>query len=158
VAYPNDVGVVVLDEPYTPPSGMFGALPTAGLVDDLVAAAGSNDKKDIRFRTSGYGLLDQDPVPDPGLRERLMAWGYLIEDSSGVTAYNIKTTNNPSMGKGGSCNGDSGGPVFQEGTNVIAGVVSFGRNPQCKGQDFSYRLDQQAVIDWINDPNREDAG
>jgi hypothetical protein len=159
-SYPNthDVGVVVLDTPYTPPSGMFGALPKAGLVDDLVAAAGSSNKKDIRFRTSGYGLLDQDPVPDAGLRERLMAWGYLIENSSGVTEFNIKTTNNPSMGKGGSCNGDSGGPVFQEGTNVIAGVVSFGRNPQCKGQDFSYRLDQQAVIDWILDPNRADAG
>jgi hypothetical protein len=159
-SYPNthDVGVVVLDTPYTPPSGTFGALPKAGLVDDLVAAAGSSNKKDIRFRTSGYGLLDQDPVPDAGLRERLMAWGYLIENSSGVTEFNIKTTNNPSMGKGGSCNGDSGGPVFQEGTNVIAGVVSFGRNPQCKGQDFSYRLDQQAVIDWILDPNRADAG
>jgi hypothetical protein len=154
----KDVGVVQLDHPYNPPSGHFGVLPEAGLIDDLVAEAGANDKQDVRFRTSGYGLLDQDPVPDPGLRERLMAWGYLIENTNPLTTYQLKTTNNPSKGKGGSCNGDSGGPVFQEGTNVIAAVVSFGWNPQCKGQDYSYRLDRQAVLDWIRDPNRVDAG
>ena len=54
--------------------------------------------------------------------------------------------------------GDSGGPVLVEGTNVLAGVVSFGMNPQCKGQDYTYRLDRQEVLDWINDPNRPDAG
>jgi hypothetical protein len=31
-------------------------------------------------------------------------------------------------------------------------------NGQCKGLDFSYRLDRQEVLDWINDPNRVDAG
>jgi hypothetical protein len=158
--YPEnrDAGVVILDEPYNPPSGTFGILPWDGLVDELVAAAGSSNKKQIRFRTVGYGLLDQDPVPNPGLRERLAAWGYLIENSSGVTEFNIKTTANASMGKGGSCNGDSGGPVLVEGTNIIAAVVSFGMNPQCKGQDYGYRLDRQEVLDWIDDPDREDAG
>ena len=27
-------------------------------------------------------------------------------------------------------------------------------NAQCKGQDFSYRLDRPPVLNWINDPNR----
>lgn len=148
----------MLDTPYTPPSGTFGILPTAGIVDSVAAAAGSNGKKDVRFRTVGYGLRDQDPFPDPGLRERLTAWGCLIENSSGVTEFNLKTTANASGEKGGSCNGDSGGPVLIEGSNVLAGVVSFGMNPQCKGQDYSYRLDQAAVLQWINDPNRVDAG
>jgi len=160
VTYPDthDVGVVVLDAPYSPPSGTFGILPEAGLIDDLVAEAGSSAKKSIRFRTVGYGLLDQDPRPNPGQRERLSAWGYLIEGTSGVTEFNLKTTANASMGKGGSCNGDSGGPVLVEGTNVIAAVVSFGMNPQCKGQDYSYRLDREPVLDWILDPDRPDAG
>jgi len=157
--YPNthDVGVVVLDSPYTPPSGTFGILPQAGLVDGLIANAGSSGKKTLRFRTSGYGLSDQDPRP-VSTRERQMVWGYLIEGSSGVTEFNLKTTANPAQGKGGSCSGDSGGPVLVEGTNVLAGVVSFGMNPQCKGQDYSYRLDRQEVLDWINDPDRPDAG
>ena len=160
VTYPDthDAGIVVLDEPYTPPSGTFGVLPTAGLIDQLAAAAGSSNKKDLRFRTVGYGLLDQDPVANPGQRERMTAVGYLINNSAGVTAFNLKTTANPSQGKGGSCNGDSGGPVLVEGTNVLAAVVSFGMNPQCKGQDFSYRLDRTPVLNWINDPNRADAG
>ena len=157
--YPDthDVGVVELASPATHTS-TFGVLPSAGLVDDLIAEAGSSNKKDLRFRTVGYGLLDQDPFPDPGQRERMTAVGYLIEGSSGVTEFNLKTTANPSKGKGGSCNGDSGGPVLVDGTNVIAAVVSFGMNPQCKGQDYSYRLDRTPVLDWINDSNRPDAG
>jgi trypsin len=151
-----DVGVVELDAPYSPPSGQFGLLPDDGAIDDAVAAAGANGKQTVRFVTSGYGLLDQDPVPDPGLRERLMAVGYLIEDTNPLTAYQLKTTNNPSKGKGGSCNGDSGGPVFFEGTRIISAVVSFGWNPQCKGQDYSYRIDRQVVLDWILDPDRPD--
>jgi hypothetical protein len=31
-------------------------------------------------------------------------------------------------------------------------------NPQCKGLDFSYRLDRPQVLAWIRDPNRTDAG
>ena len=155
--YPNtrDVGVVVLDQPYTTPSGTYAQLPTAGAVDTYIAA--NKNKKDLRFVSSGYGLSDQDPRP-VSTRERLTASAYLINWEAPVTEFNLKTTANPSQGKGGTCNGDSGGPIFFAGTRTIAAVTSFGRNAQCKGQDFSYRLDQQAVLNWINDPNRVDAG
>jgi hypothetical protein len=154
--YPEnrDAGVVVLDSPYTPPSGQFGILPGVGAVDAYVAA---NAKQDTRFRSSGYGVSDQDPRP-VSFRERLMAWGWLVENASRVTPYNLKTTANPAQGKGGSCSGDSGGPVFFEGTRTIAAVVSFGMNGQCKGLDFSYRLDRAEILSWIADPNRPDAG
>ena len=48
--------------------------------------------------------------------------------------------------------------MFFKGTNVIASVTSFGYNAQCKGLDFSYRLDRVPVLAWITDPNRVDAG
>jgi hypothetical protein len=155
--YPNnlDAGVVVLDAPVATPVGGFGILPTAGAIDRYLAAAGH--KKQARFTVSGYGLSDQDPVP-VSFRERLQATSYLVNNEAPVTDYNLKTTANPSQGKGGTCNGDSGGPVYFYGTNIIAAVTSFGQNGQCKGLDFSYRLDRQEVLDWINDPNRVDAG
>jgi hypothetical protein len=155
--YPNnlDAGVVVLDAPVATPVGGFGILPTAGAIDRYLAAAGH--KKQARFTVSGYGLSDQDPVP-VSFRERLQATSYLVNNEAPVTDYNLKTTANPSQGKGGTCNGDSGGPVYFYGTNIIAAVTSFGMNPQCKGLDFSYRLDRPEVLAWINDPNRVDAG
>jgi hypothetical protein len=155
--YPNnlDVGVVVLDKAYSTPSGTYGKLPAAGDVERYIAANAS--KKDLRFVSSGYGLSDQDPVP-VSFRERLTAFAYLVNWEAPVTDFNLKTTANASQGKGGTCNGDSGGPIFFEGTRVIAAVTSFGMNGQCKGLDFSYRLDRQEVLDWINDPDRVDAG
>jgi hypothetical protein len=155
--YPNnlDVGIVVLDAPVATPQGGFGILPTAGAIDRYLAEAGN--KKQARFTITGYGLSDQDPVP-VSFRERLQATSYLVNNEAPVTDFNLKTTANASQGKGGTCNGDSGGPVYFYGTNVIAAVTSFGQNPQCKGLDFSYRLDRAPVLAWINDPNRPDAG
>jgi Trypsin len=149
----KDVGVVVLDAPYTPPSGLFGQLPSVGAIDTYAM----QEKQNARFTVSGYGLSDQDPVP-VSFRERLMATSYLVNNQAPITEFNLKTTANPSQGKGGTCSGDSGGPVFFEGTRIIAAVTSFGMNPQCKGLDFSYRLDRGEVLSWILDPNRPDAG
>jgi hypothetical protein len=151
----QDLGLVQLDSAYTPPSGLYGLLPGDHAIDDYLA--GTHAKQSLRFRTSGYGLSDQDPVP-VSFRERLTAPAYIVEGTSALTEFNLKTTANASKGKGGSCNGDSGGPVFFEGTRVIAAVVSFGFNPQCKGLDLSYRLDRQPVLGWIADPGRADAG
>jgi len=153
--FPNtrDVGVVVLDAPYTPPSGLFGQLPAVGTIDTYAM----RKKQDARFTISGYGLSDQDPVP-VSFRERLMATSYLVNNEAPITTYNLKTTANPSQGKGGTCNGDSGGPLFFAGTRIIAAVTSFGMNGQCKGLDFSYRLDRSEVLSWITNPNRPDAG
>jgi len=150
----GDLGVVVLDTPVTPANG-FAKLPGVGDVDAYINAAAK--KQQARFTVSGYGLSDQDPVP-VSFRERLMATSYAVNNEAPITEFNLKTTANASQGKGGTCNGDSGGPVFFYGSNVIAAVTSFGMNGQCKGLDFSYRLDRAHLLAWIANPNRADAG
>ena len=97
--FPNtkDVGVVILDQPHTTPSGNYGALPTAGAIDRYVAQFKS--KQDARFVSSGYGLSDQDPRP-LSFRERLMANSYLVNDQAPITVYNLKTTANAVAGQG----------------------------------------------------------
>ena len=150
----GDLGVVVLDTPVTPANG-FAKLPGVGDVDAYIDAAAK--KQQARFTVSGYGLSDQDPVP-VSFRERLMATSYAVNNEAPITEFNLKTTANASQGKGGTCNGDSGGPVFFYGSNVIAAVTSFGMNGQCKGLDFSYRLDRAHLLAWITNPNRADAG
>ena len=52
--------------------------------------------------------------------------------------------------RGGTCSGDSGGPVFwPKGSNQIVAVTSFGKNAKCRGDGYYYRTDRKAVIDWI---------
>ena len=82
-----------------------------------------------------------------------MATSTLITTNDTWTdGYNLKTQNDGGS-RGGTCSGDSGGPVFYPSTsNVIVAVTSFGRTSpnDCQGNDYSYRLDRQEVIDWID--------
>ena len=132
----KDAGVVVLDTPVTPANGSI--LPRR-------ARSTATSPRPPRAVGPLHGQrlrpFDQDPRP-VSFRERLMADSYAVNNEAPITEFNLKTTANASQGKGGTCNGDSGGPVFFYGTNVIAAVTSFGMNGQCKGLDFSYRLDR----------------
>jgi secreted trypsin-like serine protease len=139
--FPNhrDLGIVVLDTPVQ--LSEYGVLPSVGLVDRL--------GKKAAITSSGYGVTDWDPVL-VSFRERLMANSYIVHLHNNITSgFGIQSAANPAQGKGGTCNGDSGGPVFQSGTNIILAVTSWGWNGQCKGLDFSYRLDQADVLAWI---------
>jgi secreted trypsin-like serine protease len=64
---------------------------------------------------------------------------------------NLHTLNNPSGvgGRGGTCFGDSGGPVLVNNTNQVIAVVSFGFSPTCHGADYSWRVDTQDSYDFI---------
>jgi secreted trypsin-like serine protease len=151
--FPNtrDVGLVILDQPIAMPE--YGQLPAAGALDGLSTARG---KKDTLFTVSGYGLTyrtqEHSAVPNISYRERLMASSTLVNLNSALTdGYNLQTQGNGDD-RGGTCSGDSGGPVFLGGSdsNLIVAVTSFGQNALCRGTDFGYRVDTQAVLDWIN--------
>jgi hypothetical protein len=83
-------------------------------------------------------------------RQRLMAGALIINThNKAARGFNIQLSGNPGNGQGGSCFGDSGGPILYGGTDVILAVNSFVKNLQCAGQSFAYRIDQPAVLAWI---------
>ena len=93
----KDVGVVVLDAPYTTPSGRYGILPTVGAVDRYAAA--TSKKQDVRFTSSGYGLSAQKPVP-VSFRERLTANAYLVNNTAPITDVQPEDHREPVAGQG----------------------------------------------------------
>jgi secreted trypsin-like serine protease len=153
--FPNthDVGLVILDQPISMPE--YGQLPAAGTLDGLGTARG---QKNTVFTVSGYGLTlrtqEHSAVPNISFRERLMAQSTLVNLNNSLTdGFNLQTQGNGN-GRGGTCSGDSGGPVYLGGpkSNLIVAVTSFGLNALCRGTDFGYRIDRTEVLNWINEP------
>lgn len=143
----HDAGVVILDEPYETPSGQYGTLAPVGALNDLFNRKGLKDRT---FLASGYGLSYSSPVGTVSFRSRLMGYGTLVNTvSANNGGFNLQTNGN-GKGKGGTCSGDSGGPIFYPAkSNSIVAVTSFGLNSYCRGVDFSYRVDRKVVQDWI---------
>ena len=147
--FPNtrDAGVVILGTPHVTASGTYGRLAPVGTLDALFKARGL---KDTTFLASGYGLSYSSPVGAVSFRSRLMGYGKLVNTvSNNNGGYNLQTNGN-GKGNGGTCSGDSGGPIFYPAnTNNIVAVTSFGMNAWCRGVDFSYRVDRAEVQAWI---------
>jgi secreted trypsin-like serine protease len=151
--FPNthDAGLVILDQAIALPE--YGQLPQVGVLNNLATARGT---KDTVFTSSGYGLSlrvqEHSALSNISFRERLMAESTLVNLGSAMTdGFNLQLQGNGN-GRGGTCSGDSGGPVFlgASKSNLIVAVTSFGLNALCRGTDFSYRIDRQEVLDWIN--------
>jgi secreted trypsin-like serine protease len=70
--------------------------------------------------------------------------GY-VGDFSLLLSNNAKT--------GGTCFGDSGGPVFYQDSNVIVAVVSWGQTP-CIGVDYQFRTDIKTTQDFVGSLTR----
>jgi secreted trypsin-like serine protease len=150
--FPNhrDVGVVILDKPVVLPE--YATVADAGTIDTITKRKGTTT-----FTVSGYGITNDSNEAAPALsfRERLMATSTLLNTESKFwnDGFNLQTQGSGS-GRGGTCSGDSGGPVFYpSNSNQIVAVTSFGKtNPNdCTGTDYSYRTDRQEVIDWIDE-------
>ena len=79
-----------------------------------------------------------------------MATEKLIGLNSATTdGFNIKTSSSPGNDRGGTCSGDSGGPLLYSTTDVVTAVDSFGINANCRGTDYQYRTDRAPVIGFI---------
>jgi hypothetical protein len=151
--FPNihDVGIVILSQPIT---GLgYATLATPGTLDALLKARGTTD---TTFTVSGYGISfsAKQGAYAISYRERLEAQETLVNLVSHSTdGYSIQLNGNGDS-RGGTCSGDSGGPVFYPSTsNQIVAVTSWGMsNAGCRGDGWYYRTDRQEVINWINNP------
>jgi len=138
--YLHDVGVVILSEPVF--LNEYGTLADIGLLDRLAVRRGIQDTS---FTVVGYGLQSVVPTLQADL-VRYQGQVQLI-DVKGVfgipAGVSASFTNNPGIGNGsgGTCFGDSGGPIFRGGGNEIAAVTSFGMNANCAGTGGGYRVD-----------------
>lgn len=151
--FPNtgDVGLVQLTEA-VPASvvSQYGVLAPIGYLDDFATQRG---QKDTMFRAVGYGL--QQVVPSLSAeRVRYTSVSRLSNLRNALTdGYNIQLTEDAGGGNntGGTCFGDSGGPIFHpEGSNQVVAVVSFGLNQNCVGVGYHYRVDTTAARSFLN--------
>ncbi|MDY6993949.1 MAG: trypsin-like serine protease [Pseudomonadota bacterium] len=140
-----DLGMVILNEPMY--FATYGMLPELGQLNALKTQRG---KQDVTFTAVGYGLQKINPVFLKGERVRLKATLRLVnltgtagipEGTSVILSSNANT--------GGTCFGDSGGPLFMDNTNIIAAVTSFGLNGNCAGIGGGYRVDTEDDLEWI---------
>jgi len=146
LAHWNDVGVVVLDEP------------VAGLTPLPLAPTGYLDQFTPRvlnrtaFTAVGYGTEVRKAETGP---QKPTPMSYPIvrryTDSVGqkLTPQVLQANGNPNdvRAGGGTCSGDSGGPVLHDG-QVVA-VVSYGYTANCRYLDGYQRVEVPVVQDWL---------
>jgi len=142
--YLHDLGVVILDEPLY--LDEYGALPYLGALDAIPAS-----QRQGAITAVGYGLQKINPVTVLGNRIRLFAKLNIV-DLNGTVGIPAGTSVLVSANArtGGTCFGDSGGPQFLTGSNVIAAVTSFAVNGNCAGTGGGYRVDQADDLDWLS--------
>lgn len=146
--FPNtrDAGVVILDTPVF--LSEYATLASPGTLDQITTPKGQTT-----LTVSGYGVShsSKQGTVNVSFRERLMATSTLTNlKSSWNDGFNVQTNGNGS-GRGGTCSGDSGGPVFYPAdSNQIVAVTSFGKsNAGCRGTDYAFRVDTAAVHAWL---------
>ena len=149
--YLNDLGMVVLDEKVEMEE--YGLLPELGYFEDFFVKRGQNKQE---FTAVGYGLQrsmpDQTGLTEAELERRQATLRIINQDAAfgeKKAGNSVLFTNNASGG--GTCSGDSGGPIFVEGTTTVAAVTSFGLNQICAGTGGGYRVDTADDLDWLEE-------
>ena len=138
---PYDLAVIVLDTPVT---GIApAALPTLGMLDRM-------SLRGQRFTAVGYGTVREDKRKGP---QSLFYDGKRRHADQGfrsLTKSWLNLSMNPSTGSGGTCYGDSGGPHFLAGTNIVVSVTVTG-DTWCRATDVTYRLDTLSARNFLDD-------
>lgn len=154
-AFPDtyDIGIVILSQPVV--MATYGELAPLGYFDSKSV----KELKRTLFEPVGYGLQYSAPVqsnrpfpPDDFARYKGLQSFINIGSATGGD-LNVKFTNNPGLGNGsgGTCSGDSGGPILINDTDIIVAVNSYGIAPYCKGNDYAFRADIEETHDFVGE-------
>jgi secreted trypsin-like serine protease len=128
---PHDIAVVVFERAV---KGITPAdLPTLGQLDDL--------DKGTNFTAVGYGVSSGRGT-DAGMRR------FAVSRLSATTPNYLELSQKGKKGSGGTCYGDSGGPNFLGGTNIVAAITITG-DAMCKSRNSVLRLDTEEAQEFL---------
>lgn len=131
---PNDIAVIVFENPI---KGIQPAtLTSEGYLDQLQAAGQLT--QGTQFVSVGYG--DTAFTNGPGGHTNTHPWTrmYAVGTFNALGPGYVRLSQNPATGDAGTCNGDSGGPVFLNG--VLVAITTTG-DTFCKATNVDQRLD-----------------
>lgn len=143
-----DLGVVVLDTPVE--VARYASLPEVGALDQL-----GRGRNAAQITAVGYGLQGVVPVGRADIT-RYRADLFVVDRkaAAGINPFGRQFDRNPlsfmtsgDAKHGGTCFGDSGGPLLRGDT--ILGVTSFGLNANCAGVGGGFRIDGATELGFI---------
>ena len=141
---PYDVAVVVFEGPV---GSSFASLPTLDRLDEMRA---DQTIRSIVFTSVGYGSFAPEHGPGGQAYTYPDARYYSTGTYQSLGPNYLTLSQNPVKGNGGTCFGDSGGPVFFGSSTTLAGIVSTG-DAVCRSTNVAQRLDTARVRDFLDD-------
>ena len=144
----NDVGVIVLDAPVTT------IAPATIAPTNYLDKYTPNVLNKTLFTAVGYGTEVRKPDSGPQKPQPMsypLIRRYVDMPGQKLTPQILQTNGNDKdpRGTGGTCFGDSGGPVFLNGT--IVAVTSYGLTANCRYLGGYQRVDIDDAQDWLAD-------
>jgi hypothetical protein len=144
----NDVGVIVLDTPLASHGDGYPPIAPVGTLD----AIAKSDLSKTLFTAVGYGTEVRKPLDGPQKPQPMtypLLRRYVDMPGQKLTPQILQANGNPNdtHGTGGTCFGDSGGPVFLDGELVA--VTSYGYTANCRYLGGYQRLDIPSVANWL---------
>lgn len=139
---PYDIAVVVLDDPV----GITPArLPAANSLSNLSHNQG--------FTSVGYGAQSVSIDHGPTFHYADIRYQATSDTLFAINKAWLRISMNPTLGDGGTCYGDSGGPNFlgagSTETDIVAALTVTG-DSMCRATNVVYRLDTQSARSFLS--------
>ncbi|MDQ0923099.1 hypothetical protein QF038_001607 [Pseudarthrobacter sp. W1I19] len=144
----NDVGIIVLNEPVT------DITPATLAPENYLDQFEPSVLNHTIFELVGYGTVVRKPESGPQKPQPMLYPNfrrYTTAPGQKLTPQILQLQGNPNdnRGGGGTCFGDSGGPVFLNG--YLVAVTSYTLTPNCRYLGGYQRVDIPVVQDWLDE-------